>query len=129
MKLFTLILLLTSLLTACSLERKNPLDPLSNSGITVPQTVSNMILSSSNGKVNIQWTRLNNVYKYYIYRSLSYNGQYVKISEIMNPLTGENMTYIDDDVVINSVYFYKLSSVNIQGLEGHISNWKSVKVK
>ncbi len=128
MKTYVLIILIF-LLTGCSLERNNPLDPLSNSGIVVPQMLSNITLSSSNGKVNIQWTRLDNVHKYYIYRSLSYNGQYIKIAETFNPQTGNFVTYIDNDVVINSTYFYKLSSVNIQGLEGHISNWKSVKVK
>lgn len=124
-----LILIIVLLfMVSCSLDRKNPLDPQGNSDMQVPPDVTGLLLSSSNMKVNVKWNRLEVMDKYYIYRSLSHDGDYDRIAEINNSSAGEYLNYLDSDVVLARSYYYKVSGV-IKGLEGHISNYQWIRVK
>ena len=80
--------------------------------------------------VNIRWQRSEKVNKYRLYRSQSYDGAYELIQTIaMTGLETENtVTAVDDNVALQQYYYYKVSAVNVQGLEGPISSYKYVLV-
>jgi fibronectin type 3 domain-containing protein len=125
------MIIIVFLFGSCSLDRKNPLDPHGNDNIEVPLMVVGLELSSTGGVVNIRWQRSEKVNKYRLYRSQSYDGAYELIQTIaMTGLETENtVTAVDDNVALQQYYYYKVSAVNVQGLEGPISSYKYVLVR
>ncbi|HOE90575.1 MAG TPA: hypothetical protein PKZ69_06415 [Candidatus Cloacimonadota bacterium] len=124
------LLLFIFTLSSCSLDRTNPLDPYGYEDITVPAMVQGILLSSTGGVVNIRWNRAEYVSKYRIYRSQSYDGKYEIIEEVSNPSAeaGNYVNTIDSNVTLMR-YYYKLSAVNVQGLEGPRSAYKYILVR
>ncbi len=129
-KIFFPLLMISLLFCSCSLDRNNPLDPENNESVTVPQQVTGLTLTSNGGVVYARWTRIDEIKEYKVYRSLSYDGEFELIATIENPASGitEFVDYVDSDVQLNTYYYYKISAVSQQGLEGTISPYKWVKV-
>ena len=123
----TIVITLLLLLISCSLERTNPLDPLS-SGIQAPNKVTGINISiTEEDNVLIQWDAINPNYidGYYIYRSQAYDGLY---SIIFEPDETDSL-YEDIDVIIPpNFYWYKMSAYKIvedKKLEGYRSEPRS----
>jgi len=136
MKNFLLILMIIILLSACALERNNPLDPRNNAEIETPKSVNNLSLSHSpdgaaTKYVDITWDYLNGVAGYYIYRGLSWNGVFERIADRTQVSSSSDDLYLkDSDVVADTYYYYKISAYNEQGLEGPLTTSpKYVKVE
>ncbi len=129
-QVIVLMMVLLCIINACSLDRTNPLDPENNQNVNVPQQVTGLTLTSYGGVVYAKWNRFDNVSKYKLYRSLSHDGQFELIATIDNPSAGisEFVEYIDSNVQLRNYYYYKISAVSLQGLEGPISPYKWVKV-
>lgn len=136
-KLFAWLLFLSLVMVGCSLKHSNPLDPEGHD-ITIPPTITGLTLNASaagqqNKWVEVRWTRIktsNTVKKYYIYQGLAYNSKYTKVQEVINPPASDTTSTLmwRDSNVIAREYFYKISSVNEQGLEGTLSPWRWVSV-
>jgi len=126
---YLIILSAVLVLSGCSLDRSNPLDPNAND-IQVPPSITGLLLASNvAGTVNIKCDRYADVSKYKIYRSLSYDGSYLMIAEVIQPGQNTKPEYVDENVQPNGYYYYKVSGVNAQGLEGPISPYKGIRVK
>ncbi len=134
---FIIIALLAMLLIgACTLKRSNPLDPEGNPNIIVPEVVTGLNASVTTNKlVALSWESVAHPHRYNIYRCLSYDGQYQFIDttgvilDTQGNMIDEGKTYTDNDVVVGEKYYYKVSAVNAEGLEGSLSAWKYVKVQ
>lgn len=116
---YLIFIVLSLLVTSCALEleRDNPLDP-NFSGISAPDKVIVYELPlTSNGSIQLEWRIQNDAVGYKIYRSLSYDGNYLLIAE---KSTTDDGTYEDIDVALVSEtwYYYKISAFNTNGLEG-----------
>ena len=114
------------LLTACELERTNPLDPQNNGEIEVPGIVTDVnITSSGSGSttkwVEIEWSRKDNVAGYYVYRALSYDGSYTNLTPNGIPNTSNTPYFNDNSVYAGNYYYYRLSAFSSEGLEGPLS--------
>jgi len=123
------ITFLILLAISCSLERSNPLDPENGGTIPISPDIKQFsIITTTSGdkQVLLMWDQLNSVAGYYLYRSLSYNGQYDLLTKIENNQTYE---YFDTDVISGKTYFYKMSAYNQQGLEGYLSGITIVTVE
>lgn len=130
-KLLLLLMLLISIF-GCELEHSNPLDP-AGSNETVPPVVTEISLRAAvdianNRFVEISWNDnlgeiSDDIAGYKIYRSLSYSGDYVEIS---NPSSSPEQ---DFEIIPGNRYYYKLSSVNNHGLEGYLSAPKSITIQ
>lgn len=116
---YIIIITIGLVLTSCGLEleRDNPLDPLGN-GMSAPDKVIVYELPlTSNGSVLLQWMIQYDAVGYKIYRSLSYDGNYLLIAE---KETSDDGTYedISEALVSETWYYYKISAYNSMGLEG-----------
>lgn len=130
------------MLLSCSLDRSNVLDP-NGHDINIPPKVENfeidgeevvsgdyVYIKSTNGSVDMIWDNdASGVSGYYIYRSMAYDGLYVRIVELNHIPSNEDpptQTYTDNDelLVPDEWYYYKISAVNAQGLEGFRSSYK-----
>lgn len=117
--------------SGCSLDRNNPLDPKGNSNITEPPIVTGLMLQSISSTVLVKWHKAQNIKEYYVYKSMTHNGIYERIAVIPQSVSGDNqdISYIDSNVQIGIHYFYKISAVNEQGLEGRLSDYKGITVR
>ncbi len=124
-------------LFSCSLERNNPLDPKNNKSSFTPKAVSNLNVSYSFSKeiVEIDWDDDDTAFDFYVYRSLSYDGHYVRIDGNSPPSTdskyddnGQNDDGSGGVLHSGKRYFYKVSAVNSDGLEGPISNFRDILI-
>ncbi len=77
------------LLSACGLRRSNPLDPIGNPNLDVPEVVSNVQCSPSppgaaNKYVTVTWEPNSNrtTDGYYVYRGLAYNSAYAVVDTV-----------------------------------------------
>jgi hypothetical protein len=93
-------------------------NPCSNTTPLIAAGTPSGLLAKCNGtSLKASWQLLNNNEdKYYIYRSLSASGPFVKYDSVIPPTT----TYIDAAVVSKTNYWYAISSHNIVG-EGYLS--------
>lgn len=110
---FIIMLIILSLLSACGLDRSNPLDPASGN-ITTPSLVTGIDLSSSGQGaqekfIDITWTSLNSSEAdgYFIYRSRSYDGSFDLIKVMYG---SEQNNYRDRYKIVTGQYFYKMSA-------------------
>ena len=127
---YILIVLVAMLISACSLDRSNPLDPAGNSNIQEPPIATGIELLSSNSVVLISFNRVDSVNSYYVYRSLTHNGVYERITEV-NQVSNITpvVSHIDENVILGIYYFYKITCVTVEGLEGRFSEFKGVRVR
>jgi len=75
-----------------------------------PNTPTGLTASAaSESSVLIKWNTVSSASKYFIYRSNSNAGEYEKIGET------ESNSYENTGLLINTVYYYKVSSFNVSG--------------
>ncbi len=119
-----LILAFIIIITSCSLDRSNPLDPL-NSGIQAPGKVTGIEVDKiSNTTIEIRWNYMININGYYIYRSGFHNGHY---NQIYEPTPSDTL-YIDHVISSELHYYYKMSAfiyVDGKKLEGYRSEYRT----
>ncbi len=134
-----LLLLLTVVLVSvfsasCGLKRSNPLDPLGNSNIVVPDPVMNPTATASAAhasvkSVTLRWTANNpdNTDGYYIYRGLNYYSAFTLVGTVSN---AENTTFVHTGPTVQAgshFYWYKISayktypSGNLEGSRTDVS--------
>jgi len=126
MKYGYLFLFVVILLSSC-MSRTNPLDPHTNSNIIVPETVNNFQATAlSSTVVKLTWQKNSAADGYYIYRSMSMDGKFIRVDNDM--LYSGNITqFLDenDAFVSETFYWYKISAYKVYGekkLEGYRSN-------
>ena len=122
-----LILAFIIIITSCSLDRSNPLDPL-NSGIQAPGKVTGIQININDfNYIDISWNPMINVDGFYIYRSQSFAGLYSPLEAYTTSPT--DSLFEDQNVIIpDNFYWYKMSAFKIVGnkkLEGYRSEPKS----
>lgn len=124
--IFIILSLLGVLVVSCSLDRSNPLDPEAND-ITVPLKVTGLIIPEfSNMSVNLTWDAQVGIPTYYIYRSHTYNGLYIRVDTVFATIddsifvSGEDF---DEELLSGNWYAYKVSGVSEENLEGEPSNF------
>lgn len=109
------MLVFSVLLSSCGLKRSNPLDPLGNGDVVVPDPVVNILLNTSAlnqtpKTVTIRWSQNSslNTSGYYIYRSLSYNSSYARVGDVMvNEFVHSSAS---DASVMPGDYYYRISA-------------------
>lgn len=118
------------LILSCELKHSNPLDPVGND-VTVPSIVTGIELMLYTNEANqifieVKWSDEGNAqiaqYNYNIYRGLSYYGVYEKVK------SQSNSPFNDYDIISGNRYYYKMSAVNQEGLEGPFSSPTAVQV-
>ena len=111
-----IILLLTALfiviiLSSCSLDRKNPLDPVGNSSISIPGRVIGLTYSKITSPQNliiVRWNRLSDVDGYYVYRGFSL---YTKKERVGTIESNEITEFVDSSNILpGRRYFYWVSA-------------------
>jgi fibronectin type 3 domain-containing protein len=128
--------LLAIALLSCSLERENPLDPR-NGDTKVPSEVTGITVTSygndsSQKWVQVTWSDGDVADGYYIYRSMSYNGEYQKIASIPQ---ADSLFYRDYNVFAPNYYYYSIAAYKAypeysdEPLEGRKSAPLVVRVK
>jgi len=133
MKFGQLLLFLTVLgilITSCSLDRSNPLDPYGND-ITAPIKVTGLnIAEYSFQSVNLSWDAQEGIPTYYIYRSPTYDGFYSRVDTVHVAIADSlfeptaSVEDFDDELLSGTWYAYKVSGVTEEKLEGERSNFK-----
>ncbi len=124
MKKIVYILLLLSLM-GCGLKRSNPLDPIANDDILVPEQVSEVTASPSpagvaNKYVRLSW-RANSTATtdgYFIYRSLSYYSAFARVDTVFSINQYDHIDILPGD------YYYRISGFKqypSAKLEGRLS--------
>jgi len=105
------VLLLFLSISSCSLDRKNPLDPVGNSSITVPGRVIGLTYSKITSPQNliiVRWNRLSDVDGYYVYRGFSLYTKKERIGTIESNLITE---FVDsNNILTGRRYFYWVSA-------------------
>jgi fibronectin type 3 domain-containing protein len=124
-----LLMIIFFLITGCTLDRKNPLDPRGNSDIEEPMIISGFSVTTSNASVMLRWDKLDDIREYKVYRSLQYDGIYEYRLTATQIESVSVIECIENDVQIETYYYYKVSAVNKQGLEGKLCEPKGVRVK
>ncbi|MBN1327618.1 MAG: hypothetical protein JW996_06685 [Candidatus Cloacimonetes bacterium] len=113
------------LVFSCSLKRENPLDP-NNNEMEIPDEVivHSFDPYTSYDVVRLRWELQPNIaVSYYLYRSMSYNGSYLRIAEVY-PLVSDTLGIYDDydeELISGNWYYYRVSAVTETGLEGYRS--------
>jgi hypothetical protein len=124
---FIIIILISAILTSCALKEDNPLHHKKAPSVMNSDDWS---VTQRSGVLVISWTPfdMDVCDGYYIYRSLSQNGQYISLIEDGIPNNyideGEQMEYEDHEVLSGVFYYYKISGYKIYDdlkLEGKIS--------
>lgn len=117
----SIFIVLVILLASCAFElnRKNPLDPQGNGAEAPEKVIVEELPTSSVGSIQISWILQEDADQFRIYRSLSYNGNYL----LTGTVTGDESSYEDigGDLISGTWYYYKVSAVNEDGLEGYRS--------
>ncbi len=128
--IFTIIILYSLFFNGCSLERSNPLDPKGNSDITEPRVISGFTVRSSNSIVYLNWDRIvDQIAHYNVYRSLQYDGVFEFRFSVPQSETSAIIEITETNVQLEAYYYYKVSAVNLQGLEGRLCEPKGVRVR
>ncbi len=130
------LLLLLILVFSCSVKRNNPLDPLGNSDISVPQTVAGVICTPSptgaaNKYVEVRWDANSplNTDGYYVYRGLAYGSGYSVVDTVFTNVCNHGAK--PWHLVLPGVYWYKVSAFknyDAGRLEGRLSEARHVTV-
>ncbi len=137
--IITIAVLVGILMTSCALKRNNPLDPIGGDTIAPARVTGLFVPEYSNGSVNLSWDAQDIAESYYIYRSHTYDGFYNLVEAVIateaDSLTVTHESF-DDVMISGEWYFFIVSAVNAEGLEGqrslyqftYFTNGKSDKV-
>ncbi len=103
------------LLAACSLKRNNPLDPIGNPNIIVPDQVSGVQCFASPGGaenkyVEVRWSAnpALNTDGYYVYRGLAYYSEYAAVDTVTTNICNHGSEPWHS--VLPGDYWYKVSA-------------------
>lgn len=103
------------LLAACSLKRNNPLDPIGNPNIIVPDQVSGVQCFASpvgaeNKYVEVRWIAnpALNTDGYYVYRGLAYYSEYAAVDTVTTNICNHGSEPWHS--VLPGDYWYKVSA-------------------
>jgi hypothetical protein len=131
----SILIIIVLILSACSLERNNPLDPQGNDNIDAPNLVTNIQLfkpeNSTNKYVKITWDHQDHADGYFVYRALTLNGVYEDLTDGAGIANADTLFYTDYNVTSGNYYFYKLSAFKhySKTLEGPISAPKGIAIQ
>lgn len=117
MKNLLLFFILIALVFSCSLDKSNPLEPQNGQAppvVTIPSKPT-----STSTYITLFWKGNENDAGYYIYRSLSRDGNYERV-HTYNSSANQNLNYFWNDMTVNPGvrYYYKISVFIDTGLEG-----------
>lgn len=92
----------------------------------IPEQPENLSFSIVSNRAQLNWSSVNGVSKYYVYRSNSDQGKYgfEKIAEVNNSTTWTDYSYTapnDPDPIIYKL-FYRVTAINSSGYESVMSN-------
>lgn len=92
----------------------------------IPEQPENLSVSIVSNRAQLNWSSVNGVSKYYVYRSNSDQGKYgfEKIAEVNNSTTWTDYSYTapnDPDPIIYKL-FYRVTAINSSGYESVMSN-------
>ena len=126
MKLLSLFILSVILLSSC-ISRTNPLDPNSHPDILVPDPVNNLAATClSPTVVKLTWDKRSGVDGYYLYRSMSRDGEYIRVDNDMLDSSEYNYFLDENSAFVSGIfYWYKISAYKIYNgkkLEGYRSS-------
>lgn len=112
---FLVLMLLLVGLFSCGLKRTNPLDPLGNADVVIPEPVVGISVNTSAANqvpriVTLRWTANSpsNTSGYYVYRALGYFASYALIDSVRVPEFAHSSA--NDFTVMPGDYYYKVSA-------------------
>jgi len=110
------VLLVILLPTACGLKRSNPIDPLGNNNVIVPNPVTGIVTRASNAGQNpkfyaVKWTpnSMANTDGYYVYMGQGYTSEYILDGTVLN-LSGVPEIEFFKSNVMPGDYFIRVSA-------------------
>ncbi|MDD2229217.1 MAG: fibronectin type III domain-containing protein [Candidatus Cloacimonetes bacterium] len=112
--LFLLAMLIS--LSSCGLKRSNPLDPIGNSSVVIPDAVQSPSATASSAhatvkSVTLRWTpnAAANTSGYYVYRGLGYFSSYTLVGTV-NDAENNSFIHSGPTVLPGYYYFYRISA-------------------
>ena len=118
----------------CGRERVNPVDSQFEGTTTTLNPPGNIRAQGGIGRITLNWNPVNstNLAGYGIWRSTSATGDFVLLrGESSAPdVTTARTTYVDStiDANVSKIYFYKLSTVDVEGQSSELSTFVSAEV-
>jgi hypothetical protein len=110
------MLMLSLAFAACNREVPNPLE--NPSGPDLPPTPTNLAIFTADRELELTWSVSDSagISMYHIYSSDSLNGEYGLFDST------ETTEYTATNLMNGRAYFYKVSVVNTEGIEGRLSS-------
>ena len=100
----------------------NPMTVSASLETLIPVELTSLQAASTNDAVELTWTTATETENlgYHVYRSMSDDGEYSKISKELIQGAGSSdqahsYSYIDQDVKAGNIYYYKLADVDFNG--------------
>ncbi len=119
----------------CGRERVNPIDSqYEGEGTVALNSPGNIRAQGDIGRIILNWNPVNStsLAGYGIWRSTSATGSYelLRGESSVPDVTTARTTYVDStvDVSVSKIYFYKLSSVDVEGQASELSTFVSAEV-
>ena len=119
----------------CGRERVNPIDAqYEGEGSVALNSPGNIRAQGGIGRITLNWNPVNStsLAGYGIWRSTSATGDYVLLrgESSVPDVTTARTTYVDStiDVSVSKIYFYKLSTVNVEGHSSELSAFVSAEI-
>ena len=119
----------------CGRERVNPIDSqYGGEGSVALNSPGNIRVQSDIGRITLNWNPVNstNLAGYGIRRSTSATGDFVLLrgESSVPDVTTARTTFVDStiDISVSKIYFYKLSSVDVDGQSSELSAFVSAEV-
>ena len=119
----------------CGRERVNPIDSqYGGEGSVALNSPGNIRAQSDIGRITLNWNPVNstNLAGYGIRRSTSATGDFVLLrgESSVPDVTTARTTFVDStiDISVSKIYFYKLSSVDVDGQSSELSAFVSAEV-
>ena len=118
----------------CGRERVNPVDSQFEGTTTTLNPPGNIRAQGGIGRITLNWNPVNstNLAGYGIWRSTSATGDFVLLrgESSASDVTTARTTYVDStiDANVSKIYFYKLSTVDIEGQSSELSTFVSAEV-
>ncbi len=119
----------------CGRERVNPIDAqYEGEGSVAVNSPGNIRAQAGIGQITLNWNPVNStsLAGYGIWRSTSATGDYVLLrgESSVPDVTTARTTYVDStiDVSVSKIYFYKLSTVDVDGQASELSAFVSAEV-
>ncbi len=118
----------------CGRERVNPVDSQFEGTTTTLNPPGNIRAQGGIGQITLNWNPVNstNLAGYGIWRSTSATGNFdlLRGESSVPDVTTARTTFVDStiDVSVSKIYFYKLSTVDVEGQSSELSTFVSAEV-